>query len=160
MWLDTLDQRASRFRQSRPLRQYHPSAFIQSVIAHFFLSAKFSSRDDLNETLRPYINQIISINSKAFSIVQDAWKKSIETTTTRKTNMALLKDLVRVVSGYIPILDGLDECSRINEGGEGLESMPGSLKFLCQAVSESMTKTLVVSRDESGICQATIGNPH
>ncbi|KAL7909517.1 ankyrin repeat-containing domain protein [Trichoderma velutinum] len=121
---------------------HHLSTTVDSPVAHFFLSSDFESGNDPYEAVRYWISSLMSHNHTIFEYVRAERDKQLESVATRALVMQLFQKIVHLLPGCTFIIDGLDECTWLNRG---------IARKLNNAVAESTTKILIVSRDEPAI---------
>lgn len=83
-------------------------------VAHFFLSSKYSSRDDPYLAIRAWITQIMDRDEGAFELVRMKQLSLHEKVSTRATIISIFHEIAEAASNTIFILDGLDECTWID----------------------------------------------
>ncbi|KAH7144327.1 ankyrin-1, partial [Dactylonectria estremocensis] len=126
----------------------------KSPVAYFFLSSSFESRSDPYSAMRSWIAQLISFNRTAFDLARGKWLTQDEQVATRTTVIALFQDIIHHVPDCTLVLDGLDECTWIGEDREGHKSMTGFIEAMEQAISDTTTRLMIVSRDEPELRRA------
>ncbi|KAH8748455.1 hypothetical protein F5883DRAFT_379655, partial [Diaporthe sp. PMI_573] len=70
---------------------------------------------------------------------------------TRATIIKLLRDLVQAIPDCVLVLDGLDECTWMTATHSGHNSIASFLETVVQALDDTSTRILIVSRDEAEI---------
>ncbi|RYP59586.1 hypothetical protein DL769_008467 [Monosporascus sp. CRB-8-3] len=131
----------------------HLSSTLVMPVAHFFFSSDFESREDLFVAIRSWISQVMLRDPGAFDLVRERWEAQQERVATRASVVQLFRELVRAVPGCTFVVDGLDECVTMGENrmGAGSESVENFLETIKQAVADTTTRIMVVSRDEPEI---------
>ncbi|KAH7123389.1 hypothetical protein B0J13DRAFT_531505 [Dactylonectria estremocensis] len=138
----------------------HLSSTLATPVAHFFFSPDFESRGDPFAAIRSWISQVMSRDQGAFDLVRGRWEAQQEQVATRADVVKLFRELVRAVPGCTLVLDGLDECTSMSENRmvAGSESVERCLKTVKQAVADTTTRVMLVSRDEPDIRHALMDN--
>ncbi|KAK1625152.1 hypothetical protein BDP81DRAFT_499541 [Colletotrichum phormii] len=129
----------------------------KTPVAYFFLSSDFESRDDPYAAVRSWVHQLTSCNQVAYQLVRDKWLAQHEEFATQIKIVKLFRKLVRAVPGAFFILDGLDECTWMGKGQGDDKSLRAFLGNVSQAVADTYSHILVVSRDESEIRSGMFG---
>ncbi|RYP23453.1 hypothetical protein DL767_008810 [Monosporascus sp. MG133] len=134
----------------------HLSSTLVMPVAHFFFSSDFESRGDPFVAIRSWISQVMSRDPGAFDLVRERWEAQQERVATRASVVKLFRELVRAVPGCTFVVDGLDECTSMGENrmGAGGESVERFLETVKQAIVDTTTRIMIVSRDESEIRHA------
>ncbi|KAH7125015.1 hypothetical protein B0J13DRAFT_484360, partial [Dactylonectria estremocensis] len=134
----------------------HLSTTLATPVAYFFFSSDFESRGDPFTAIRSWISQVMSSDAGAFDLVRQRWEDQQEQVATRATVVKLFRDLLLAIPGCTFVLDGLDECTSMDEHrmGAGSESIARFLETVKQAVADTTTRIMIVSRDESEIRDA------
>lgn len=120
-----------------------------SSIAYFFFSSQHDSRDDPYVAIRFWISRIVSQNDAALQLAKEKLLDEPGQSATRNTLLRLLREIVLKIPSCTLIADGLDEVST------HVEEFLVDLK---KAVEGSMTRVLMVSRDEGPIREALADN--
>ncbi|KAH7151968.1 ankyrin-1 [Dactylonectria estremocensis] len=138
----------------------HLSSTLETPVAHFFFSSDFESRGDPFAAIRSWISQVMSRDQGAFDLVRGRWEAQQEQIATRADVVKLFRELVRAVPGCTLVLDGLDECTSMSENRmvAGSESVERCLETVKQAVADTTTRVMLVSRDEPDIRHALMDN--
>lgn len=118
-------------------------------VTYFFFSSQHESRDDPYIALRFWISRIVSQNDTALQLARDRLLTEPGHSATRNTLLRLLRDIVLKIPGCTLIADGLDEV---------LTRVEDFLVDLKKAVEGSLTRVLMVSRDEGPIREALAGD--
>ncbi|KAK5989236.1 hypothetical protein PT974_10742 [Cladobotryum mycophilum] len=130
----------------------HISSQLETPVGYFFFSSDFESRGDPYVTIQCWLSQIIASHPAAFEIAHDTWVNNNEKIISRGDLINVLQDITQVVPGCTLILDGLDECiSKRDEQYPDDKTITGFVEVLTQAVGQTNTRILVVSRDEPEI---------
>ncbi|KAH7124486.1 ankyrin-1, partial [Dactylonectria macrodidyma] len=134
----------------------HLSTTLATPVAYFFFSSDFESRGDPFTAIRSWISQVMSSDAGAFDLVRQRWEDQQEQVATRATVVKLFRDLLLAIPGCTFVLDGLDECTSMDEHrmGAGSESIARFLETVKQAAADTTTRIMIVSRDESEIRDA------
>ncbi|KAF3074397.1 Ankyrin-1 [Trichoderma lentiforme] len=131
----------------------HLQKIVKTPVASYFFSSDFESRDDPYEAIRWWISEVISRSESAFDYVRMKREKQNEPTATRAFILEIFSDIIKMVPGCVFVIDGLDECTWLNKGNNPgrRDSITSFLENLDQAITNSATRVLIVSRDESEI---------
>lgn len=131
----------------------HLRKTVTTPVANYFFSSDFESRDDPYEAIRWWISEVISRSESAFDHVRMAREKQDEPTATRAFILQIFSEIIKIVPGCVFVIDGLDECTWLNKGNNPgrRDSITNFLENLDQAITNSATRVLIVSRDESEI---------
>ncbi|KAK4060935.1 hypothetical protein Trihar35433_9860 [Trichoderma harzianum] len=131
----------------------HLQKTLKAPVASYFFSSDFESRDDPYEAIRWWISEVISRDEAAFEYVRTKREKQNEPTATRAFILEIFSDIIKIVPGCVFVIDGLDECTWLNKGNNPgrRDSIMSFLENLDQAITNSATRVLIVSRDESEI---------
>lgn len=131
----------------------HLQKVVKTPVANFFFSSDFESRDDPYEAIRCWTSEVISRSEPAFDYVRMKRETQHESAATRTFILQLFSEIVRIVPGCVFVIDGLDECTWLSKGNNpGLGgSIASFLEKLDQAIANSTTRVLIVSRDEPEI---------
>ncbi|KAF6805834.1 ankyrin repeat domain-containing protein 52 [Colletotrichum plurivorum] len=135
------------------------SSSLQTPVAHFFLSSKFEGRDDPFMAIRSWIAQVISQSQAALGVVHRTRLAQHEQVATRATIVKLFREILQAVPSCTFILDGLDECTCVEETRNGGVSVVRFLDELRQAVTNATAQILIVSRNEPEIRQRLMQYP-
>ncbi|KAF6823075.1 ankyrin repeat domain-containing protein 52 [Colletotrichum plurivorum] len=135
------------------------SSSLQTPVAHFFLSSKFEGRDDPFMAMRSWIAQVISQSQAALDVVHKRRQTQHEQGATRATIVKLFREVLQAVPFCTFVLDGLDECTWVEEARNNGVSVVRFLDQLQQAVADTTTRILVVSRNEPEIRQGLTQYP-
>ncbi|KAF4964271.1 hypothetical protein FSARC_7826, partial [Fusarium sarcochroum] len=127
----------------------HLLATLSTPVAHFFFSSELGNRDDPFLAIRSWISQIISHHETAFECAHLMWEGDSDTISSRKTCIALLKQIVSIVPSCTFIADGLDECTHLHNHNASVASFLG---IVISAIGATTSRILIVSRDEPHIC--------
>ncbi|OHE93130.1 hypothetical protein CORC01_11542 [Colletotrichum orchidophilum] len=123
----------------------------QTPVAYFFLSSDFESRDNPYAAIRSWVHQVTSCRQVAYQLVRDKWLAQNEQFATQTEIVNLFREVAQAIHGATFVLDGLDECTWIGEGHQDNKSLRNFLDTMMKAVSNTHSRLLVVSRDESEI---------
>ncbi|KAF6782827.1 ankyrin repeat domain-containing protein 52 [Colletotrichum sojae] len=135
------------------------SSSLQTPVAHFFLSSKFEGRDDPFMAIRSWIAQVMSQSQAALGVVHRTRLAQHEQVATRATIVKLFREILQAVPSCTFILDGLDECTCVEETRNGGVSVVRFLDELRQAVTDTTAQILIVSRNEPEIRQRLMQYP-
>ncbi|KAH8669300.1 ankyrin-1, partial [Ilyonectria robusta] len=124
------------------------SSTLKTPVAHFFFSSDLESREDPVVAVRSWISQIVSQHEGAFEHVRQKWEADSDPVATRANAVMLLTQLLRVVPGCMFIVDGLDECTYLDDRSTSVTKF---IKTVKKAVVGTNTRVLVVSRAEPEI---------
>ncbi|KAI2627734.1 hypothetical protein GGR54DRAFT_429923 [Hypoxylon sp. NC1633] len=122
-------------------------------LAYYFFSSDSDSRADPFTIIRSWISQIISQNQRAFELARGRW----EATDGRPATQMEVVELLILVAQNTPncffIVDGLDECAGTGYDWQNRyrNSLLGFFRSLKQAISNTKSRLLVVSRNEPDI---------
>lgn len=128
---------------------------LSSPVAYFFLSSKFSSRDDPYLVIRSWIAQLISDHPPSFEIARQMRQDQNDKHAARSTVIELLGAISPLLPGCTMVLDGLDECTWLLESSETTDSVTTFVQSISSALAHSKCRLLLVSRDEPEIRRAT-----
>ncbi|KXH39277.1 hypothetical protein CNYM01_04244 [Colletotrichum nymphaeae SA-01] len=123
----------------------------QAPVAYYFLSSDFESRDNPYAVVRSWVHQLTSCNQVAYQLARDVWLAQHEESATQVEVVNLLRQVVQVIPGVFLVLDGLDECTWLGKSQHDNKSLRGFLNAVTQAVADTCSRILVVSRDEPEI---------
>ena len=131
----------------------HLEARLDETVAHFFLSTRYTSKDDPFAALRSWIAQLMSSRDIAYDVVRQKWLDQDNDVATKSEIVVLLQEVVRAIPECTLVLDGLDECTWTSEdlAPAGADTMTGFITAIRQASSNTNARLLLVSRDESRI---------
>ncbi|ORY56379.1 ankyrin-1, partial [Pseudomassariella vexata] len=136
----------------------HISADIGTPVAHFFFSSDFESRSDPYIAIRSWISQVMS-HPKAYEVVCDECDAQDGQSATRAHLVQMFRNIVCAMPECTFVLDGLDECTWVRDDQKfDSDAVTQFLKALRQAVADTHTRILIVSRDEAEIRQGLISN--
>ncbi|KAJ0358407.1 hypothetical protein COL26b_014494 [Colletotrichum chrysophilum] len=135
------------------------SSSLQTPVAHFFLSSTFEGRDDPFMAIRSWIAQVLLQSQAALEVVHKSRLAQHEQGTTRATIIKLFREVLQAVPSCTFVLDGLDECTCVEETRNSGTSMVRFLGELRQAVTDTTARILVVSRSEPEIRQGLTQYP-
>ncbi|KAF6788786.1 ankyrin repeat domain-containing protein 52 [Colletotrichum sojae] len=135
------------------------SSSLQTPVAHFFLSSKFEGREDPFMAIRSWIAQVMSLSQAALGVVHRTRLAQHEQVATRATIVKLFREILQAVPSCTFILDGLDECTCVDETRNGGVSVVHFLDKLRQAVTDTTAQILIVSRNEPEIRQRLMQYP-
>ncbi|KAK6703586.1 hypothetical protein SNK04_013514 [Fusarium graminearum] len=130
----------------------HISTTLDTPVAHFFLTSESKSRDDPFLAVRTWIAQIVSEHQGAFQCAQYAWEEDRDPIAPRATHLRLLTQIAQLIPGCAFVIDGLDECVNLHNHNA---SATAFLKAINDALSNTSSRLLVVSRDDPHIRHAT-----
>ncbi|KAH6985401.1 prion-inhibition and propagation-domain-containing protein, partial [Ilyonectria destructans] len=126
----------------------HLSSTLKTPVAHFFFSSDLESREDPVVAVRSWISQVVSQHEGAFEHVRQKWEADSDPVTTRANAVMLFTQILRVVPGCTFIVDGLDECTYLDDRSTSVTKFIETVK---KAVVGTNTRVLVVSRAEPEI---------
>ncbi|KKO98858.1 hypothetical protein THAR02_09045 [Trichoderma harzianum] len=131
----------------------HLQKTVNSPVSSYFFSSDFESRDDPYEAIRWWISEVISRSEAAFDHVRVEREKQDGLIATRTFILQIFSDILKIVPGCVFVIDGLDECTWLNKGNNPgrRDSITSFLENLDQTITNSATRVLIVSRDESEI---------
>ncbi|CAH0034152.1 unnamed protein product [Clonostachys rhizophaga] len=129
----------------------HLSETMQLPVAYFFLSSKYSSRDDPYLAIRAWITQIMDRDEDAFELVRMKQLSLHEKVATRATIIAILHEVAEAASNTIFILDGLDECTWIDLYHQKHDAVNTFVQVIATAVEKSSSRWMLVSRNNEYI---------
>ncbi|KAH7110518.1 hypothetical protein B0J13DRAFT_591130 [Dactylonectria estremocensis] len=129
----------------------HLSSTLKTPVAHFFFSSDLESREDPFVAVRSWISQVVSQHEGAFEHVRQRWEANSDPVATRQNAATLFTQLLHVVPGCTFVVDGLDECTYLDNSNT---SVPRFLHTVTDAVVGTNTRVLVVSRAEPQIRHA------
>ncbi|KAI1741267.1 prion-inhibition and propagation-domain-containing protein [Xylaria scruposa] len=129
----------------------HMLANSQIYVGYFFLSSEVKSRANPFIVMRSWIAQLLTQTQQAMDMTRDKWEATDAYTASETEIKELFNSLVQILSPCIFVVDGLDECtadeiSHINPKHE--RSLLGFLKFVTDTISKSISRLLIVSRDD------------
>ncbi|KAH8656462.1 prion-inhibition and propagation-domain-containing protein [Ilyonectria robusta] len=116
----------------------HLSSTLKTPVAHFFFSSDLESREDPVVAVRSWISQVVSQRDGAFEHVRQKWEADSDPVATRANVVMLFTQLLRVVPGCTFIVDGLDECTYLDDRSTSVT------KFI-ETVKKAVVGTLVFS---------------
>ncbi|KAL6406010.1 hypothetical protein AUP68_10568 [Ilyonectria robusta] len=126
----------------------HLSSTLKTPVAHFFFSSDLESREDPLVAVRSWTSQVVSQHEGAFEHVRQKWEADSDPVATRANAVMLFTQLLRVVPGCTFIVDGLDECTYLDDRSTSVTKFIETIK---KAVVGTNTRVLVVSRAEPAI---------
>ncbi|KAH7128917.1 ankyrin-1, partial [Dactylonectria macrodidyma] len=129
----------------------HVSSTLDTPVAHFFFSSGLESRDDAFIALRSWTAQVVSQNEAAFAHVRQKWDADPVPIVSRANVITIFKDLLHLVPGCTLIVDGLDECTYLDNHST---SVTRFIDTVIGAVVGTDARVLVVSRAEPEIRHA------
>ncbi|KAL6821876.1 ankyrin repeat-containing domain protein [Trichoderma sp. SZMC 28015] len=131
----------------------HLQKTVKSPVSSYFFSSDFESRDDPYEAIRCWVSEVISRSEAAFDHVRMEREKQDGLIATRTFILQIFSDILKIVPGCVFVIDGLDECTWLNKGNNPgrRDSITSFLENLDQTITNSATRVLIVSRDESEI---------
>ncbi|KAL6793087.1 ankyrin repeat-containing domain protein [Trichoderma sp. SZMC 28012] len=131
----------------------HLQKTVKSPVSSYFFSSDFESRDDPSEAIRCWVSEVISRSEAAFDHVRMEREKQDGLIATRTFILQIFSDILKIVPGCVFVIDGLDECTWLNKGNNPgrRDSITSFLENLDQTITNSATRVLIVSRDESEI---------
>ncbi|KAF6844647.1 ankyrin repeat domain-containing protein 52 [Colletotrichum musicola] len=135
------------------------SSTLQTPVAYFFLSSRFEGSDDPFMAIRSWIADVMSQSQAALEVVHRRRLAQHEQAATRATIFKLFREVLQAVPCCTFVLDGLDECTWGEETRNGGVSVVRFLDELRQAVADTTTRILVVSRNELEIRQGLTQYP-
>ncbi|KAF4947509.1 hypothetical protein FGADI_10354 [Fusarium gaditjirri] len=118
----------------------------QEPVAYFFLSSRYDGRDDPFSVIRAWLTLMIQRSQAARDIVTKTRLSQHEPLASQVTVLRAFREVVMGVPGCILILDGLDECTGMNN--TDTKSVPHFLQELRIAVTNTTTKILISSRGD------------
>ncbi|KAF5618686.1 ankyrin repeat domain protein [Fusarium sp. NRRL 52700] len=124
----------------------------QESVAYFFLSSRYDGRDDPFLAIRAWLTMMIQRSSAARDIVTKTRLSQHEPLAGQATMLRAFREVIVGVPGCILVLDGLDECTGMNN--TDTKSVPHFLQELRIAVADTTTKILISSRGDPVIQQA------
>ncbi|KXH34917.1 hypothetical protein CSIM01_01953 [Colletotrichum simmondsii] len=136
----------------------HLMSTSQAPVAYFFLSSDFESRDDPYAAVRSWVYQLMSCSQVIYHLARDKWLAQHEEFATQMKIVNLFREVVQAVPGAFFILDGLDECTWVGNGQGDGKSLKSFLNTVAQAVADTCSHILVVSRDEPEIRSGIFGS--
>ncbi|KAM5349987.1 hypothetical protein ACJ41O_006492 [Fusarium nematophilum] len=126
----------------------HLSSTLETPVAHFFFSSDLESREDPFVAVRSWISQVVSQHEGAFEHVRQRWEADSDAVATRANAVMLFTQLLHVVPGCTFVVDGLDECTYLDDSNTSVSRF---LHTVTDAVVGTNTRVLVVSRAEPEI---------
>lgn len=126
----------------------HLSSTFNTPLGHLFFSSELENREDPFFAIKFWILQIMLQNQVAFSYVRRFWEQDSDQVLTRLSSIKLLTQILHIVPNCTFIADGLDECLHLENHDSSVERF---LRAVTDAISETKTRILVVSRDEPQI---------
>ncbi|KAH8756773.1 hypothetical protein F5883DRAFT_385939, partial [Diaporthe sp. PMI_573] len=129
----------------------HLSSTLETPVAHLFFSSDLESREDPFVAVRSWISQVVSQHEGAFEHVRQRWEADSDPIATRANAVMLFTQLLHVVPGCTFVVDGLDECTYLDNSNM---SVTRFLHTVTDAVVGTNTRVLVVSRAEPEIRHA------
>uniref|UniRef100_A0A8H7K1N8 Prion-inhibition and propagation HeLo domain-containing protein n=1 Tax=Bionectria ochroleuca TaxID=29856 RepID=A0A8H7K1N8_BIOOC len=129
----------------------HLSQTLKMPVAYFFLSSKYSSRDDPYLALRAWITQIMDHDEGAFEFVRRKWLSLHEKIATRTTIISLFHEIAKAASNTTFILDGLDECTWVNLYHQKHDAVSTFVQVIATAIERSSSRWMLVSRNNEYI---------
>ncbi|CAG9988781.1 unnamed protein product [Clonostachys byssicola] len=120
-------------------------------VAHFFLSSKYSSRDDPYLAIRAWIIQIMDRDEGAFELARMKQLSLHEKVATRATIISIFHEIAEAASNTIFILDGLDECTWIDLYHQKHDAVNTFVQVIATAVEKSSSRWMLVSRNNEYI---------
>jgi ankyrin repeat protein len=132
----------------------HLLSVSEAPVAHFFFSSEFESRGDPYVAIKSWLVQIL-YHPKAFEIVRERWEAQDGQMATRAHIVEMFRDIVHTIPECQFVMDGLDECTWMGDNlkVDASDSIAGFLETIRQAVIDTDTRILVVSRGEPEIRQ-------
>ncbi|KAK4077988.1 hypothetical protein Purlil1_12186 [Purpureocillium lilacinum] len=124
-------------------------------VAHFFFTSDSEGHRDPYLALRSWISQLISLHADAYDHVHRIWESDINPTATHSTIITAFTELLRIVPGCTFAADGLDECAFLDDRSISVVKF---LRTVADAIAETSTRILYVSRDEPQIRHALMND--
>ncbi|KAM0417191.1 hypothetical protein ACHAPT_012828 [Fusarium lateritium] len=129
----------------------HLQSTLQTPVAHFFFSFELENREDPFIAIRSWISQVVSQNEQAFEHAHQIWEHESDLVASNMKSITLFTQLLGVVPNCTFIVDGLDECTHLDDGKA---SVANFLRNVIDAIAGTSTRLLIVSRDEPQIREA------
>ncbi|KAH7123413.1 hypothetical protein B0J13DRAFT_599129 [Dactylonectria estremocensis] len=126
----------------------HLSSTLKTPVAHFFFSSDLESREDPVVAVRSWISQVVLQHEGAFEHVRQKREADSDEVATRANAVMLFTQLLHVVPGCTFVVDGLDECTYLDDRSTSVTKFIETVK---KAVVGTNTRVLVVSRAEPEI---------
>lgn len=128
----------------------HILADSQICVGYFFFSSEIESRAKPFVVLRSWIAQLLTQAQQAFDMTREKWEATEGRTASQSDIKELFNTLVQNVPPCIFVVDGLDECTTtgntVDLDHKG--SLCDFLRFLTNAISDSKSRLLIVSRND------------
>lgn len=106
--------------------------------------------------MRFWVSQLAALSPDAFAIARQSWQTTQDPIAPRLLVVQLLREMLRDVPGCTLVVDGIDECVTLGNSANSVVSFLEDLGEL----TETTTRVLVVSRDESEIREILQDNHH
>ncbi|KAI0450083.1 prion-inhibition and propagation-domain-containing protein [Xylaria acuta] len=128
----------------------HMSANSQICVGYFFFSSEIESRANPFVVVRSWIAQLLTQAQEAFDMTREKWEATDGCTASEIDVKEIFNTLVQNLPPCIFVVDGLDECTATGNtvGLDHKRSLLEFLRFLTNAVSESKSRLLIVSRND------------
>ncbi|KAL6812524.1 ankyrin repeat-containing domain protein [Trichoderma sp. SZMC 28015] len=117
-------------------------------VAYYFFPSNLEVTKDPFMAMRSWIYHIIVYNQRAFDMVQKQWRLGM--TASRDVIIPLFREIIKSVSKYTLVIDGLDQCA----SGGSSPSVADFLDELNDAVNKLRVRVLITSREKGYIDQA------
>ncbi|KAG9506412.1 hypothetical protein J7337_003395 [Fusarium musae] len=132
---------------------HHLSEALETPVSHFFFTSDHESREDPFSALRSWQRQVSAKTNNAFECIRRAWENDSSEHASRRTLVALFKQMITAVPGCVFVADGLDECCQLSNGDA---SVARFLRDIIGAMAGADVKLLLVSRGEPEIREALV----
>ena len=116
-----------------------------SPLAYYFFSSESENREDPFVIIRSWLSQVVDYDQNAYQVACERWQMRGHTAS-RTEIIELFRLVVQSTPNCIFVVDGLDECVWLKD------SSPISfLTALKQAIAQTTSRIMILSRDEVGI---------
>ncbi len=108
--------------------------------------------------VRSWLTQVLA-HPTAFGLVKEEWESQNGQTASRADIVKIFRKIVRAISKFTFVLDGLDECDGATQSWEADHTSAAKfLETIQHAVADTTTKIMIVSRNVSDIRQPILRN--
>jgi len=121
------------------------SMTVGSPLAYYFFSSESENREDPFVIIRSWLSQVVDYDQNAYQVAYERWQMRGHTAS-RTEIMELFRLVVQSTPNCIFVVDGLDECVWLKDS-----SPIGFLTALKQAIAQTTSRIMIVSRDEVSI---------
>ncbi|KAM3514568.1 hypothetical protein MY11210_001803 [Beauveria gryllotalpidicola] len=136
----------------------HLCSTLDPLPAYFFFSSDFESRRDPFVALRSWLTQVLS-HTVVFNLVREEWESQNGQIASRADVVEVFRKIVRAVSSFTFVMDGLDECAGAGQAWDADDSSVSTfLETIQHAVADTSTRIMIVSRSVPEIRQSIVRN--